>query len=387
MRWNKSYGAKWRDEASDLLGGVARALRALLGDLATLVEGSDTGWAIDDAGHPYTPARLARLLAFPEGDVVAALGELRQAGVIVHNIGGEFAGQVGLVGWRVTQEDPNAERMRQRRSNGERTDDEQKVNRPRTKSEQGANCSPACSPDVHAEDRRQKTDLDPPTARAGDTPSLADRLRNTRTLHGMGVAVLSERTGLSPSDIRAFETGAKIPGRDSLRVLARELGDPSLAQVYPPARDPGIVDAVLKAEAEARQRFSQPSTDHRPIDHALRLVYAPGEGPKTLDNWLLCFRRMTEHCDREVERKGSSRSAEFLLLDYLAKPEYRARFLADADLDIRKPQQSQRAPPRRPSGPPPPQNDDLPPIIPGANFCPHRPDGDRAACDHCSLKG
>lgn len=109
-RWRKSWEEKWRDEASDLLGLAAKAMRALLGDVAELEDGSSVGWAVDGSGRPYTRTRLARLLSATDEQAREAVEQLVAAGVAV-----EVDGRLGLVGWRETQEDP-AKRVRRYRA-------------------------------------------------------------------------------------------------------------------------------------------------------------------------------------------------------------------------------------------------------------------------------
>ena len=50
-----------------------------------------------------------------------------------------------------------------------------------------------------------------------------DRLRNAREYRGLTQGELAERAGLQPSAISHFETGARKPSFDNLRLLADTL--------------------------------------------------------------------------------------------------------------------------------------------------------------------
>lgn len=61
---------------------------------------------------------------------------------------------------------------------------------------------------------------------SGSTPPSAafpDRLRKAREYRGLNQAELAERAGLQPSAISHFETGARKPSFDNLRLLADTL--------------------------------------------------------------------------------------------------------------------------------------------------------------------
>lgn len=360
-RWRKSWEEKWRDEASDLLDLTARALRALLGDVAELEDGSDVGWAVDGRGLAYDRPRLARLLAATAEQVDGAVGQLVRAGVAV-----EVDGRIGLVGWRETQEDPSAKRVRQHRERA-------------AERENGRYSNAGCNADGSAEEtpRGQRTeDRGDHVGGAGEggreastAPDVGRELRLARERGPvpLTVAGAAKRAGLDAGDLARFERGEALPVAAELGALARVYCQPELAHLALPAQEPGVVAEVAGLWHSLRVDLGILPPDAPPpvIDGALtRLVFAPAaaEGQALLERWRTVLRRAAE----EVRRgKGRDRSAEFFTLSWLSRPASRARYLDCPDLDRRLDEVRERAPPGRRArerGPAPPQNDDLPPV-------------------------
>jgi hypothetical protein len=382
-RWRKSWEEKWRDEASDDLGLAAKALRALLGDVAELVEGSDVGWAVDANGRAYTRPRLARLLSATDEQVDQAIDQLLAAGVAVL-----LDGRLGLVNYRTTQEDPSAKRVREHRA------------------KQGAGVTPpvTVTPDVtppsddgndqKTEDRGQSPIVvsagerasavpPPPCAptaeQAAATPSTFGQVleQARRRMPGMTADRAARRAlevgagiRVSPEDLRRWEADQGLPSRAQLNVLRKVYSDPpELAALEVPDQDPDVARKVVAAHHERAVALglAPAGSPPPPIDAAaLRWVFAPREweGEQFLANWLICIPRKAQQVKRE---RGRGRAAEFFTLRALSRPDERRLLLDTPDYDRDLDQAKERAPGgwqrggggRRPTGPAPPVNEDL----------------------------
>ena len=339
-RWRKSWEEKWRDEAADVLGFEARALRALLGDIAELEEGDAVGWAIDSRGQPYTRDRLARLLAATPAQVELALEQLVVAGVVVVR-----DGRIGLVDWRRTQEDPSAERQRRRR--GHERDE------PVTP---GVTVTRPVTPPSPPEDRGQRTEDRVPDVNAGadtresfDPASVAQRIRDARE-HGaspLPVEAAARRSGIPATALRDLEAGRASPTCAELESLARAYGDPSLLRL--PGLGPGAAEQVLDALFEARQGLGAEEPRPRLDGDVVRYVHAPEpwlpEGLSLLDAWLTVIRRAAEEARRNRESGRANRDIEFLTLRSLGGDRRWRKYLDTPDLD-RRLEPRQRGSPR-----------------------------------------
>lgn len=373
--WAKVRHNLWSDERGLELSGIALALRVALTvwvieDPTQRVGGVEVpgaGWLLTEDGDAYTLRRIARLTRFDEAAVRDALAELGEARIAVRSDTGAW----GLIGWASSQEDPSAQRVRdyrerQRAGNGGETPPPGNGSADETDPGRYSNAAET------AEERGERRDVISPAAAGAraDTPirppgswsTLGERIRITRVQLALGETKLSERTGIPAATIRAFERDQATPTRAEARVLARELGDPSLADVELPDLDETVAGAVVAVEAQVREALGLDPIPRQPGDpDVVRLVHAPREGPAAMANWATCLRRLAEECRRQLESHGVSSSAEFLRLEYLAKPRHRERYLAAADLDQRR----ERAPPsRRSRGPLPPQNAGLKPEVP-----------------------
>lgn len=342
-RWRKSWEEKWRDEAADVLGFEARALRALLGDIAELEEGDAVGWAIDSRGQPYTRDRLARLLAATPAQVDLALEQLVAASVVVVR-----DGRIGLVDWRRTQEDPSAERQRRRR--GHERDDAGAV--PVTT---GVTVTRPVTPPSPPEDRGQRTEDRVPDVNAGaDTREPFDpagRIRDARE-HGaspLPVEAAARRSGIPATTLRDLESGRASPTRAELEVLARTYGDPSLLDLPSLELGPGVPEQVLGALFEARQVLGAEEPRPRLDGDVVRYVHAPApwlpEGLSLLDAWLTVIRRAAEEARRNRESGRENRDLEFLALRSLGGDRRFRKYLDTPDLD-RRLEPRQRGSPR-----------------------------------------
>lgn len=351
-RWRKSWEEKWRDEAADMLGFEARALRALLGDVAELEDGSDAGWAIDSRGLPFTRDRLARLLAATPAQVDAAVEQLLNAGVLVV----DQRGRLGLLDWRRSQEDPSAERQRRRRGLDRDADREHPVT-------SGVTVTPDVTPisrpeEQRTEDRGQNPESsDPPAGARGSAPppprTLGQRIQATRTLVGLTIRTVAQRAtarGVPIGDalLRRIEADEAQPTRVELEALAREIGDSSLAQVEIPETDPTVAEQVAVALHAQRAEFG--IEEPRPVvdGNTIREVFAPEpwlrDGLSLLDAWLVVIRRAGEEHRRNVEDNRSNRDLQFMDLRSLGGDQRWRRYLAATDLDRRREPRQRGAP-------------------------------------------
>lgn len=379
-RWRKSWEEKWRDEASDELGLAAKALRALLGDVAELIDGSDVGWAVDANGRAYTRPRLARLLSATDEQVDQAIDQLLAAGVAVL-----LDGRIGLVGYRTTQEDPSAKRVREHRArHGLGVTQHVTVTPEETPESGGGNDQRAedrgQSPIVVSAGERASAAPPPPCASTAEPaaaqPTIGQVLKRARD--GSPAPMTADRAArrvtdlkigltLTGDDVRRFEDDRAVPSRAEVQALARVYGNPpELADLEVPDQDPDVARQVVAAHHERAVALGLAGSPPPPIDAAtLRWVFAPREweGEQFMENWLVCIRRKAQQVKRE---RGRGRAAEFFTLRMLARREEREGLLATPGLDHDL-EAKERAPPggwqrgggRRPTGPAPPVNEDL----------------------------
>jgi transcriptional regulator with XRE-family HTH domain len=326
----------------------------------------DVGWATRDDERPLSRRELAAMVRLPGGAdglarLDAAIASLVELGHLV--VGDD--GAVGSTGWEELQETPDESRKRAaRRRRAGQSSDRPAAGRDNDRITSGQS---ADSPPQKTEDRRQKTDSElSPSAGAGARPlgseTLGERLKLTRVAWGWNEALTSRRTGIPVGTIRDFEADRAIPCRAELAQLALHLGAPELEQADVADLDQDVVDAVVLLEAQAREALKLdpiPRTAGAP--DVARLVHSTGEDDQTLANWAIAIRRQREDVQRQLDR-GDHRGVDFLRIETLAKPKTRARLLADAGLDVRRP-----APARgrgRDRGPAPPSNPDrLPPEV------------------------
>lgn len=337
-RWRKSWEEKWRDEASDTLGVLAKLLRALLGDIAELEDGSDVGWAIDARGRPYTPVRLAILLSSSVETVSVphvqdALQQLADAGVTVTD-----GVRVGVVNWRSTQEDPSAQRQRNHRArqrDGGRDSHAQKTEDRRQN--QG-----------EEEDAREAAHSSPRNAEQ----TIGRRLSQSRLQLGWSEALAAKRANMNIATLRQLERDEDMPVASELEALAAAYGDPELAHLKLPDRDPNVARAVVHAYHQHAQdlgRIARNVPLPEPTPDDVRVVWSTGEGPQTQGNWLTVLARFAQQGRRERER-GKTWAVENFTLRVLASPRVRPQYLERIDLDTPPPEARQRAPPGRGSG-------------------------------------
>lgn len=363
-RWRKSWEEKWRDEASDELGLAAKALRALLGDVADLEDGSDVGWAVDGNGRPYTRPRLARLLSATGEQIDEAIGQLVGAGVAV-----EEGGRLGLVGYRTTQEDPSAKRVREHRARHGAAGPAPRVTPPVTETPDVTPPNAPCN-DQKTEDRRQNSESSDADARTG-ARTLGQRIRATREQLGFGQALVSRRTGIATATLRQFEADEALPVRAELEALAKELGDPGLATLpyaQSMAGESDALDAALELH-EARSQLGAEEPRPTLTGELVREYFAPPDTAladrSRSEAWSVVIRRAREEARRNAEDGRANRDLEFMTMASLGRKF--GRYLANSDLDRRRdPKQRGSPPTRRPRGPAPPENDDLPPEVPRA---------------------
>ena len=332
-------------------------------DLGHLVHGEarpDVGWAVRDDGRPLTRRELAAHLRLAPGQEGAReLGEAIAGLVELGHLVVADDGAIGSVGWCDLQETPDAQRKREARA-GRREDSPP----PAAASRAPAGVEPAdvsgtppgqsaeC-PTQMSEDRRQnQSSSDNAGAGLPEPATLGARVRFARESMGLGLARISDRTGISPATLRAIEHDEVDATTDELDLLARHIGDPSIARAS--ALPVAAGDVALVAGELHDVRAGLGAVEPRPAvtGDVARDVWAPAkaglipEGMGLVEAWRTVMRRAGEEAKRNAEDgRGGRRDLEFMTLRSLGGATRWRRYLGNSDLDRRREPRQARASP------------------------------------------
>lgn len=218
---------------------------------------------------------------------------------------------------------------------------------------------------IRTKEKEQEQEKEVPDDDAGASGRLGHRIGMTRISMGFGIALVATRTGIPAATLRAIESGEAEPTRDELALLAKALGDPSLASA-PGLDAPELSVTAIAVDAlhEARRELGADEPRPQVCGDLVRAACAPRplvpEGMTLAACWPLVIRRATEEARRNAEDGRGRRDLEFLTLRHLAEPGRWRRYLGNSDLDVRRPPTAERTqkPKRGLKGPPPPENGD-----------------------------
>lgn len=213
-------------------------------------------------------------------------------------------------------------------------------------------------------EQEQEEEVPDDAGALGREQTLGRRIALTRTSMAFGIALVAERTGIPAATLREIERGTAEPTRDELALLAKALGDPSLASAPVTDREPSVAAIAVDALHEARRDLGADEPRPQICGDLVRTAFAPAplvpNGMTLAACWPLVIRRATEEARRNAEDGRGRRDLEFLTLRHLAEPGRWRRYLGNSDLDVRRPPTAERTqkPKRGLKGPPPPENGD-----------------------------